>query len=44
VVIIPLYIAMMLMMFAVMFGVMYYLWRDVCGGDIVSDMVPAIAA
>jgi hypothetical protein len=32
-VIIPAYIAMVLVVFAAMFGVMYYLWRDVCGGD-----------
>jgi hypothetical protein len=38
--VIVLYGAMMLMLFAVMFGVMYYLWRDVCGDD---DGVPAAA-
>lgn len=38
--VVPLYMAMLLMVFAVMFGVMYYLWRDVCGGD---DAVPAVA-
>lgn len=31
---VPVYFAMMLMMFVVMFGVIYHLWRDVCdGGD-----------
>jgi len=44
VLIIPLYIAIVLMMFAAMFGVMYHLWRDVCGEDIVTGMAPAIAA
>lgn len=38
--VVPLYIAMVLMVFAVMFGVMYYLWRDVCGGD---DSMPVVA-
>lgn len=30
---VPLYIAAMLATFVVMFGAMYHLWRDVCGGD-----------
>ena len=34
------YIAMMLMMF----GVMYHLWRDVCGDDTVTGMAPSLAA
>ena len=41
---VPLYIAMMLLMFTVMFGVMYHLWRDVCGGDAVAGVAPQIAA
>lgn len=28
---VPLYIAAMLVLYTVMFGLMYYLWRDVCG-------------
>ncbi|MHB1273727.1 MAG: hypothetical protein ACYCZD_13340 [Rhodanobacter sp.] len=44
VLIVPLYIAVVLMMFAVMFGVMYYLWRDVCGDDTVTGMAPSIVA
>ncbi|MGH8212872.1 MAG: hypothetical protein ACREPP_06565 [Rhodanobacteraceae bacterium] len=36
---IPIYIAMMLLVFAVMFGVMYYMWRDVCGDDTASGLV-----
>ncbi|MFZ0870341.1 MAG: hypothetical protein WAM90_06400 [Rhodanobacter sp.] len=44
VVIIPVYIAVILMAFTVMFGAMYHLWRDVCGDDIVPDMAQAIAA
>ncbi len=32
-VIIPVYIALLLVVFAIMFGVMYHLWRDVCGDD-----------
>jgi hypothetical protein len=27
-----------------MFGVMYYLWRDVCGGDPLPGTAPAIDA
>ena len=30
---VPLYCALMLAMFVVMFGVMYHLWRDVCGHE-----------
>lgn len=44
VLIVPLHIAFLLMMFTVMFGVMYYLWRDVCGDDIVTGMALPIAA
>lgn len=29
---IPLYIGLMLALFVVVFGSMYHLWRDVCGG------------
>lgn len=41
VVAIPLYIAMALAMYATMFGVMYHLWRDVCGDAVPPDMAPA---
>jgi hypothetical protein len=27
----PVYIGMLLVMYVVMFGVMYFMWRDVCG-------------
>jgi len=27
-----------------MFGTMYYLWRDVCGDDLVPDIAHAITA
>lgn len=30
---IPLYLAFALAMYVVMFGVMYYMWRDICGDD-----------
>jgi hypothetical protein len=30
---VPLYIALMLAAFVVMFGAIYHLWRDVCGDD-----------
>jgi hypothetical protein len=35
VVVVPLYIALLLVMTAGMFGVMYHLWRDVCGSSAV---------
>jgi len=41
---IPIYIALILVMFAAMFGVMYYLWRDVCGDDSASGAAQTIAA
>jgi hypothetical protein len=44
VLIIPLYIALALVAFASMFGVMYHLWRDVCGDDIVPSMAEPLAA
>lgn len=40
----PIYIALALVTFAVMFGVMYYLWRDVCGDDSARGVDQAIAA
>ena len=36
----PLYIGVMVAVYATMFGTMYYLWRDVCGDD---DHVSAVA-
>ncbi|ODU94070.1 MAG: hypothetical protein BGP23_15260 [Lysobacterales bacterium 66-474] len=42
--IIPVYVALALVVFAAMFGVMYYLWRDVCGGDTVPGTTQTIAA
>jgi hypothetical protein len=41
---IPLYIALMLTAFTAMFGVMYHLWRDVCGDDVETGMVQSVAA
>lgn len=29
----PVYLAMMVMLYVVMFGIMYCIWRDVCGGQ-----------
>lgn len=40
---IPLYVALFLLLLATMFGVMYYLWRDVCGDGEAPDMEPATA-
>lgn len=42
-VLIPFYIALFLLMFTVMFGVMYQLWRDVCGDD-AAIATPPLAA
>jgi hypothetical protein len=44
VLIIPLYIALLLVSFTAGFGVMYHLWRDVCGDDMVKGTAEAIAA
>lgn len=30
---VPVYLGMLLVMYVVMFGVMYYMWRDICGDD-----------
>lgn len=38
------YLAVLLVMLTAMFGVMYYLWRDVCGEDIEAGQAPTIAA
>lgn len=43
VLIVPLYFALVLVMFAVMFATMYYLWRDVCGDDAAPAAVPTMA-
>lgn len=44
VLVVPLYIALVLMMFVVMFGTMYQLWRDVCGDDATPTTAEALAA
>jgi hypothetical protein len=44
VVLVPLYIALLLLAITTMFGVMYQLWRDVCGGDVAVAMPPPLAA
>lgn len=44
VLIIPLYIALLLIVLTAMFGVMYHLWRDVCGDDIAPEMTEPVAA
>ena len=43
VVVIPLYIALMLVMYPIMFGVMYHFWRDVCGQDRPNAMAQTLA-
>jgi len=42
--IVPLYFGFMLIMFAMMFGVMYFLWRDVCGDHSVPTSGRSFAA
>lgn len=42
--IIPVYIALVLFIYVSMFGVMYHLWRDVCGGDAMAAMPPPLTA
>ncbi|HTV84811.1 MAG TPA: hypothetical protein VME63_05370 [Dyella sp.] len=44
VLLVPLYIALLLFMFSSMFGMMYYLWRDVCGDDVVAGPAETVAA
>jgi hypothetical protein len=44
IVLVPLYIAMILLMITTIFGVMYHLWRDVCGDDAVAATPPPLAA
>lgn len=44
VLLVPLYLALLFGVFTAMFGVMYYLWRDVCGDDAVSGTTEAIVA
>ena len=42
---VPVYIALVLVMYVVMFGVMYFMWRDICGGsDTRPETVAAMAA
>lgn len=43
VLLVPLYIALLLVTFTTMFGVMYHLWRDVCGDDMVTGSTEAMA-
>jgi hypothetical protein len=45
VVAVPVYIALVLTLYVVMFGVMYFMWRDICGGsDTSTQAVAAMAA
>jgi hypothetical protein len=43
-VVIPIYIALLVVGFASMFGVMYHLWRDVCGGSFMTGAAESFAA
>ena len=37
---IPLVFAFLLGLYVVLFGIMYYMWRDICGGDAASTPAP----
>ena len=39
---VPLYIAFLLLIYVVMFGVMYYMWRDICGDAPVPTLLSMI--
>lgn len=41
VLLIPLYFAMILVLYVVMFGVVYFMWRGICGGESASTSAPA---
>lgn len=41
VVAVPLYLLLLLVMLVVMFGLMYYLWRDICGAPVAGDALSA---
>ena len=43
-VVVPLYVGLMLVMVVVMFGVMYHLWRDVCGFEAAPTQESSVAA
>ena len=38
----PAYIALLIVIYVIAFGVMYYMWRDICGDD--ASLVPASPA
>ena len=38
--VLPLYLAFMVVLYVIMFGVMYYLWRDVCGPALPQGEAP----
>jgi hypothetical protein len=45
VVALPIYLAFVLIIYVVMFGTMYFMWRDICGGsDTTPEAVTAMAA
>lgn len=39
----PVYLAALLVVYVVMFGVIYFMWREICGGDAASAAVPVAA-
>jgi hypothetical protein len=34
--VVPAYLVLMVVVYVIAFGVMYYMWRDICGGDAAS--------
>lgn len=42
--VVPLYVVLVVMLLAAMFGVMYHLWRDVCGDETLPTDARALAA
>lgn len=42
VLLIPLYFAMILVLYVVMFGVVYFMWRGICGGESAGTSAPAM--
>ena len=43
VLLIPLYLGMLLVLYVVMFGVMYFMWREICGGSAAAPTAPVTA-
>lgn len=42
VLVLPVYLGMLLVLYVVMFGVMYFMWREICGGDVPAQAPQAL--